>query len=306
MNVPNVLPRATTQTVRRPAMPRIGSRIFTHIVLIGFGVVVAYPFYYMFTTGLKDFFESITSPPTIFPVDGLHPENYVDAWNKAPWGRYFANTFFIAGVNVTGEIITSILAAYALARMQFKGKNVLFALLLATYMMPSEATLIPNFVMMSKPLPGQSAIFPILRLGLYDSYAVQIVPFLATAFSIFLLRQQFLAVPQELRDAAVIDGAGHLRFLWSVVLPISVPALVTVAIISFYGSWNAFQWPLIFTSHPEIQPVQVGLNAFRNEASSTYHLLMAAASFVVAPIVLLYLVGQRYLVQGVARTGIRG
>ncbi len=190
--------------------------------------------------------------------------------------------------------------------MKFKGRAVLFTVLLAAYMMPSEATLIPNFVMMSKPLPGASAFWPILRLGLYDTYAVQIIPFLASAFSIFLLRQQFMSVPQELHDAAVIDGAGHLRFLWSVVLPISVPALVTVAIISFYGSWNSFQWPLIFTSHPEIQPVQVGLNAFRSESSSQYHLLMSAASFVVAPIVLLYLIGQRSRGQGVARTGIRG
>jgi len=173
-------------------------------------------------------------------------------------------------------------------------------------MMPGEATLIPNYVMMSKPIPGQSAFFPILRLGLYDTYQAQILPFLASAVSIFLLRQQFLSVPNELHDAAVIDGAGHLRFLWSVVLPISVPALVTVAILSFYGSWNAFQWPLIVTSNPDIRPVQVALNAFRAEAGTSYHLLMAAAAFVVAPIVLLYLVGQRYLVQGVARTGIRG
>jgi multiple sugar transport system permease protein len=181
-----------------------------------------------------------------------------------------------------------------------------FALFLATYMMPNEATLIPNFVMMSKAPPGVNPFFPIPRLNLYDTYAAQILPFLASAFSVFLLRQQFLAIPKELRDAAVIDGAGHLRFLWSVVLPISVPALVTVAILSFYASWNAFQWPFIVTSSDAIRPIQVGLNAFRAEAGSQYHLLMAAASFVVAPIVLLYLVGQRFLVQGVARTGIRG
>ena len=227
-------------------------------------------------------------------------------WNKAPWGRYFANTFLIAGVNTIGELITSVLAAYAFARINFKGKTVLFTILLATYMMPAEATLIPNYVMMAKPIPGQSPLFPILRLGLYDTYQAQILPFLASAVSIFLLRQQFLSVPNELHDAAKIDGAGHFRFLWSVVLPISVPALVTVAILSFYGSWNAFQWPLIVTSNPDIRPVQVGLNAFRAEAGSSYHLLMAAAAFVVAPIVLIYLVGQRYLVQGVARTGIRG
>lgn len=276
-----------------------------HAVLIAVGVVVAYPFYFMLTSSVKPFFEATQVPPTLWPHE-FRFENYVEVWNKAPWATYFKNTVFVAVANTLGELATSVLAAYAFAWMGFKGKAALFTVLLATYMMPAEATLIPNFVMMSKPLPGQNPFFPIVRLGLYDTYQVQILPFLASAFSIFLLRQQFLTVPKELRDAAVIDGAGHLRFLWSVVLPISVPALVTVAIISFYGSWNSFQWPLIVTSNPDIRPIQVGLNAFRAEAGASYHLLMAAASFVVAPVVLLYLVGQRYLVQGVARTGIRG
>jgi multiple sugar transport system permease protein len=120
------------------------------------------------------------------------------------------------------------------------------------------------------------------------------------------MRQFFLSIPNELADAARIDGAGHLRFLWSVVLPLSIPALITAGLITFLGSWNAFQWPLIVTSKPDFRPVQVGLSAFRQEAGASYHLLMAASTFVVAPIVLLFLVAQRYLVQGIARTGIRG
>lgn len=294
MNVPTSRRRIFNGTTPRLRTPGLSSTIVKHAVLLLVGAVVAYPFYFMVTTALKDFFEATAVPPTIFPTE-LHPENFATAWNKAPWLRYFANSLLVAGASTIGELITAVLAAYAFAQMQFKGKTFLFALLLATYMMPAEATLIPNFVIVSKRF-----------LNLYDTYWVQILPFLATAFSIFLLRQQFLAVPKELRDAAVIDGAGHLRFLWSVVLPISVPALVTVAIISFYGSWNAFQWPLIVTNNPDIRPVQVALSAFRGEAGSSYHLLMAAAAFVVAPMVLLYLVGQRYLVQGVARTGIRG
>jgi multiple sugar transport system permease protein len=295
MNVPSVLPQLSTRAVRRPPIPPISSTWVKHAVLILVGAVVAYPFYFMVSTSLKSFFEATTTPPTLFPTEGFQFDNYATAWNKAPWARYFANTVLVAGANTLGELVTSVLAAYAFARMNFKGKAALFGLLLATYMMPAEATLIPNFVLVSRRY-----------LNLYDTYQVQIIPFLASVFSIFLLRQQFLSVPKELHDAAVIDGAGHARFLWSVVLPISVPALVTVAIISFYGSWNAFQWPLIVTNTPDIRPVQVGLNAFRAEAGSSYHLLMAACSFVVAPIVLLYLVGQRYLVQGVARTGIRG
>jgi multiple sugar transport system permease protein len=289
----------------RPRLPTITSALFKHLVLVVVGLAVSYPFYFMVTTAFKDFFEATATPPTLFP-SSLHPENYAEVWSRQPWGRFFANTFFIAGVTVVGEIVIAVLAAYAFAQMNFRGKNVLFALFLATYMMPTEATLIPNFVMMSKAPPGVNPLFPIPRLNLYDTYAAQILPFLASAFSVFLLRQQFLAIPKELHDAARIDGAGHTRFLWSIVLPISVPALVTVAILSFYASWNAFLWPFIVTSSEEIRPIQVALNAFSAEAGSQYHLLMAAASFVVAPIVLLYLVGQRFLVQGVARTGIRG
>jgi multiple sugar transport system permease protein len=154
--------------------------------------------------------------------------------------------------------------------------------------------------------PSRVACAGLPCLGWFDSYQVQIVPFIASAFSIFLLRQFFLSIPNELADAARIDGAGHLRFLWSIVLPLSIPALITAGLITFLGSWNAFQWPLIVTSKPDFRVVQVGLSAFRQEAGSSYHLLMAASTFVVAPIVLLFLVAQRYLVQGIARTGIRG
>jgi multiple sugar transport system permease protein len=304
VNLPQALPRAIAGPMR-PRLPAIGSSVGKHLILIVTGIVVAYPFYFMVSTALKDFFEATAVPPTIFPTT-LHPENFAEAWARQPWGRYFANTILVSSITVVGEVIIAVLAAYAFAQMSFKGKNVLFAIFLATYMMPGEATLIPNFVMMSKAPPGVNPIFPIPRLNLYDTYAAQILPFLASAVSVFLLRQQFLGIPKELRDAARIDGAGNLRFLWSVALPISIPALVTVAVLSIYGSWNSFQWPFIVTSSEAIRPIQVGLNAFRGEAGSQYHLLMAAASFVVAPMVLLYLVGQRFLVQGVARTGIRG
>lgn len=279
---------------RAAALRRLRAALPKHALLVAVGILMIYPFYYMLSTSLKSDVEARAIPPTLLPTT-YHFENYAAAWAAAPWARYFANTLFIAAVTTAGELILATLAAYAFARMRFLGKATLFAILLATYMMPGEATLIPNFVIMSKRY-----------LNLYDTYWAQILPFLASAFSIFLLRQQFLSVPQELQDAAVIDGAGHLRFLWSIALPISVPALVTVAIISFYGSWNAFQWPLIVTSNPDIRPIQVGLNAFRGEAGTEYHLLMAAAAFVVAPVIALYLIGQRYLVQGIATTGIRG
>jgi len=281
--------------------PRVGT-IAKHAVLILVAGVVAYPFYFMVTSSFKDILEAIRTPPTIFPSE-LHPENYTDAWSRAPWGRYFVNTIFVSVSVTILELATACLAAYAFARMRFRGKNLLFTIFLATLMIPGEATLIPRYVLMS---PSRVACAGLPCLGWFDSYQVQIVPFIASAFSIFLMRQFFLSIPSELSDAARMDGAGHLRFLWSIVLPLSVPALITAGLITFLGSWNAFQWPLIVTSRPDFRPVQVGLSAFRQEAGSSYHLLMAASTFVIAPIVLLYLAAQRYLVQGIARTGIRG
>jgi multiple sugar transport system permease protein len=162
-------------------------------------------------------------------------------------------------------------------------------------MIPAEATVIPNFVIMGRRY-----------LNLYDTYWALILPFLASGFSIFLLRQFFLAFPRELFDAARIDGAGHLRYLWSVVLPNSLPALTTVALFNYLASWNAFLWPLLMTSQDELRPVQVGINSFNSEFGSQYHLTMAAATFVILPVIALYLVAQRQFIQGYARTGIRG
>jgi multiple sugar transport system permease protein len=267
-----------------------------HALLIFGGVVAAFPFYWMFTTSFKEFAEAARTPPVLWPTS-WHPENWVEAWQypHTLWGRAFVNTIGIATATVLGELATAVLAGYAFARMRFRGRGILFALLLATIFIPSEATLIPNFVLMSRRF-----------LGWYDTYTAQIVPFLATVFSIFLLRQFFLSVPQELHDAARIDGAGHLRFLWSVALPLIRPALITVSLLAFLSTWNAFLWPLIITSSPEIRPIQVQLIQFTSEGGSRYHLLMAGAAFVILPTLVVYLVAQRYFIEGVARTGIRG
>jgi multiple sugar transport system permease protein len=247
----------------------------------------------MISTAFKSFFEATQFPPTMFPHE-LHFENFATAWGDAPWAGFFRNTFLI-GIAVTlGELTTSVLAAYAFARLSFKGQGAIFFILLATYMIPGEATLIPNFVLVTR------------YLHIVDTLQVQIIPFLASVFSIFLLRQHFRSIPNELADAAEVDGAGHLRFLWSVVLPLSVPVLVTVTLITGLGVYDAFQWPLLVTNSDAVRPVQVGMAQFRTEFGAQYHLEMAAATFVIAPVVLIFLFAQRYLIQGVARTGIRG
>jgi multiple sugar transport system permease protein len=264
--------------------------------LIFGAAVAAFPFYWMITTSFKEFGEAAKSPPLLWPTS-WHPENWAEAWQypHTLWANAFANTIFIATLTTVGELTTSVLAGYAFARMRFRGRGILFALLLATLFIPSEATIIPNFVLMSRRY-----------LGWYDTYTAQIVPFLVSVFSIFLLRQFFLGIPQELHDAARIDGAGHIRFLWSVGLPLVRPALVTVSLLTFLNSWNAFLWPLIITSRPEIRPIQVMLVQFTSEGGSRYHLLMAGAAFVILPTLIVYLIAQRYFIEGVARTGIRG
>lgn len=277
---------------RRMRLPR-GRTISKHLVLAAVAIIIAFPFYWMLTTAFKSFFEATLFPPTLFPAEA-HPENFQTAWDSAPWSRYFVNTVIIATAVTVGEVTTAVLAAYAFARMQFRGKQLMFMLVLATLMIPSEATLIPSFVLVTKYLHWTNTLH------------VQIVPFLASAFSIFLLRQHFLSIPNELADAARIDGAGHLRFLRSVVLPLSVPVLVTVALITGIGVWDSFQWPLLVTSSDTVRPIQVGMAQFRTEFGAQYHLEMAAATFVIAPVVVVFLIAQRHLIQGVARTGIRG
>lgn len=278
-------------------MPRaMAAGLAKHAVLLFGGAVAAFPFYWMITTSFKELPEAARNPPVLWPTS-WHLENWVEAWQypHTLWGNAFVNTIFIATATTLGVLVTSVLAGYAFARMSFRGRGVLFAILLATIFIPGEATLIPQFVLMSRRF-----------LGWYDTYTAQIVPFLATIFSIFLMRQFFLSIPQELQDSARIDGAGHLRFLWSIALPLVRPALITIALIEFLASWNAFLWPFIVTSRPEIRPIQVQLVQFSSEGGSQYHLLMAGAAFVILPLLVVYLVAQRYFIEGIARTGIRG
>lgn len=272
-------------------------------LLLG-ALAMVFPFYWMLTTSFKSFAEAGQFPPTLLPT-AWHLENWSEAWTQpnAFWESGFRNSIVIGALVTLADLATAVLAGYAFARMRFRGRNVVFAVLLATLMIPAEATLIPNYILVSK---SPRACLGLPCLGLYDSLAVQIIPFAAQVFSIFLLRQFFLSVPQELQDSATLDGAGQLRFLWSVALPLVRPALITVALVSMLASWNAFLWPLLVTSKDEFRPVQVVLAQFNQEYGSSYHLAMAGAAFVILPMVVVYLAAQKYFIEGIARTGIRG
>ncbi|MGB4594696.1 MAG: carbohydrate ABC transporter permease [Anaerolineaceae bacterium] len=226
--------------------------------------------------------------------------NYVQAWNEANFSKYFLNSVLITLGSITGLLFTSILAGYAFGRIEFKGKNFIFSLFLATMMIPESVTLIPNYMLIRGaviPLPGGTWL---------NTYWALTVPFLANAFSIFLLRQFFAQIPKELWDAARMDGADHLRFLIQIVLPISKAPIMTVLLFAFTGSWNAFQWPLLVTTKDTWRPLMVGLWSFVNEAGPQTHLLMAGAVITLIPILIVYFITQKQFTQGIATTGLKG
>lgn len=276
--------------------------VLTHAVLGGGVVLVALPFMWMLVTSLKSTADAATFPSGtslrelvgVFVPQGWHFENYVEAWNAAPFGRYFLNTVIVAFGTTAGVLITSVLAAYAFAKMKFAGSGVLFLLVLATMMIPHEATYIPNFVIAR-------------QLDWYNNYKGLILPWIASAFSIFLLRQFFKAIPNEMYEAAQLDGCTRFRFLWQFVLPLSKPALITAGLSTFIASWNSLFWPLVIIKDPQMFVLQRGLSEFVNgEHGVDYNLLMAASAFTVLPIVILYFFAQKQFVEGIASSGLKG
>jgi multiple sugar transport system permease protein len=295
-----------TREVLIARIPRRISRGLLYTVLTVGAVTSLAPFVWMILTSLKSYREVATRvfwpaslrlstysmPAEQRPIPHLL-YNYVQAWNAAPFARYFANSFFIACCTATGVLITSALAAYAFARLNFYGKNVIFTLFLATMMIPFEIIMIPNFITIS-------------NLKWVNTYQAMIIPWIASVFGIFLLRQFFATIPHDLYDAALLDGCGHFRFLTQVVLPLSKPALISVGLFNFLGSWNAFTWPLIVTREEKMYPIQVGLRYFVTESGTATQELMAAATITILPLLILYFFAQRQFIEGISTTGLKG
>jgi multiple sugar transport system permease protein len=246
----------------------------------------------MISTSFKGVEEASAFPPTMWPTQWIW-DNYPRALQAAPFGRYLVNTVFVAVSQMLLVLTTSSLAAYAFARVPFVGKNVVFLCFLATMMIPVEVLIIPDFIIMKE-------------LNWYDTYLALIIPWSTSVFAIFLLRQYFLSIPNELWDAAQIDGCGRFGFLWRIAVPIAKPAIVTVGLLSFHGAWNALLWPLIFTGSPDMRVLQVGLAAFQTDARVQYHLWMAAATLTMAPMLVIFFFAQRYFIEGASRSGIKG
>ncbi|HBG00562.1 MAG TPA: ABC transporter permease [Firmicutes bacterium] len=263
-----------------------------YTVLFAGAAIMMLPFIWMITSSIKAPHEMTLRTIQWLPAVPQW-QNYKIAWEAAPFDIYFRNSFMIAFTVMFIEVIFSSLAAYAFAKLNFFGKNFLFLLFLGTMMIPGEVMLIPNYITM-------------VNFGWVDTYWALIVPWTVSVFSIFLLRQFFLSIPHELFEAAVLDGCGKFKYLTAVMLPLSKPALVTVMLFKFIGSWNSFLWVLIMTNTPSMRTIPVGLTYFVSDVGSYYNYLMAASTFAMAPILILFLLLQKQFIQGIARTGLKG
>jgi ABC-type glycerol-3-phosphate transport system permease component len=275
---------------------KVAGNVITYTFLI-LGVVISItPFVWMILTS----FMSLGEAQGIRWIPSeLHFENYVVAWNEAQFSEYFVNSVVITIITLTGELTFSITAAYAFARIKFPGRDAIFGLMLSTMMIPAMVNIIPNFLTVT----WLGRIGPIPWINNWPALSI---PFMGSVFAIFLLRQFFAQVPDELYDAARIDGAGHLRFLITTVLPLSKAPVMVIIVLSFIGSWNALAWPMLVTNSPEWRPIAVGLYNFVEEAGQAFNLMMAGAFIAIIPILVLYFFTQKQFTESIARSGLKG
>ncbi len=268
-----------------------------------FGVVMLLPFLWSLSTSLKPDDEIISIPVRWVPSH-ITLEHYQYAFTAVPFGRYFANSMVLAVIGVVTNVFLGALAGYAFARLRFRGNRLLFRLLLASMMVPPVVTLVPSFLIVrSIPLAGGNTVVGQGGSGLLNTYWAVILPGAVGAFAVFLMRQFFLALPEELGEAARVDGCPEFRIFWNVYLPLCKPALATLAVFTFIAGWNAFLWPLIVLNDPQMSTVQMGLAAFSYNKSTDYGPLMAGSVVALLPTLLLFAIGQRYLTRGIAFTG---
>jgi ABC-type glycerol-3-phosphate transport system permease component len=286
------------QTAKKhPKSQRVDwGKVAAYVILIVWSLISLIPFFYTISVSLMNLTEATGGaflPST--PQWG----NYLTAWDDANFSLFFWNTVKITLIIITGQVIFCTMAAYAFAQLEFPGKNFLFALILATLLLPEAITWVPNFITVS--WLGRMGPIPWM-----NNWPALTIPFMASAFSIFLLRQFFMQIPNELWDSAQIDGAGHIRYLIQVVVPLSKAPIVTVILFGFIGSWNALAWPILVTTTEEWRVISYGLLAFIDEAGAQFHLQMAGAVISMLPIVLLYFFTQKQFTEGIARSGLKG
>ncbi|MGF2053957.1 carbohydrate ABC transporter permease [Vagococcus fluvialis] len=261
-----------------------------YVLLFTVSILLLGPLLWMFSTSLKSMQEIVSFPPTIIP-EKVQWHNYIDAINSFPFFKYMGNTFFITILVMIGTILSNSFIAYGFSKIDFPFKNLFFSLVLSTMMIPSFITMIPQYIVFSK-------------IGWVGTYLPLIVPsFFGNAFHIFLLRQFYLSISNELIDAAKVDGANHFYIWFKLMLPLTKPALITIGILSFNGTWNDFIGPLLYIHDEAKYTLQIGLQVFQNQSTTQWNLLMASAFLTLVPTILLFFFAQKYFIKGMDLTG---
>ncbi len=266
----------------------------TYLFLFLMALIVLFPFYWMIISSLKDLAEYREPIPTFWPR-AIHLTNYLEAFSTGSLGRLFMNTAYVGIVSTILSLVITVLTAFAFARLEFKGKDAMFAALLATMMIPGELFTITNYATVTK-------------LGWMNTYTVLIVPFLVSVFYIYLLRQNFLQIPNELYLAAKVDGTSDLKYLWKVMVPLALPTLISITILKMMGAWNSYVWPRLVANDAAHSMITNGLrNSFNNASGETnYPVQMAAVTLVSAPLFMVFIALRKYIMSGVSRSGIKG
>ena len=269
-------------------------KFFVYAFLALMALIVLFPFYWMIISSLKTLEEYRLSVPTFWP-QRVMLVNYLDAFTTANLGKLFVNTMIVGVVSTILSLIITVLSAFAFARLEFKGRETMFALLLATMMIPGELFTITNYA-------------TVTQIGWMNTYKVLIVPFLVSVFYIFLLRQNFLQIPNELYLAAKVDGTSDLKYLWKVMVPLSLPTLISITILKMMGAWNSYIWPRLVANDEAHRLITNGLrNAFTDTTGDVnYPVQMAAVAIVSAPLFLVFIFLRKYIMAGVSRSGIKG
>ncbi|ACL42574.1 binding-protein-dependent transport systems inner membrane component (plasmid) [Pseudarthrobacter chlorophenolicus A6] len=283
---------STIATRRTPPTLKIIGSWTSHILLILTALITLVPFIWMISTALKPAGEVFSAPPKLIG-SSIQWGNFADAWNYLPFGRFMLNGVLVSALGTLIVVSTSAMAAYAFSRLRWRGRNGVFLIYLGTLMIPQEVLIVPMFILMR-------------NFGWVNSYQALIIPWAFTAFGTFLLRQFFLTLPDELEDAARIDGANRFVSFTKILLPLVRPALGTLAVFTFIGYWNSFLWPLLIVSDVNMATVPLGLNMFLGQTGNQWNLLMAASTISILPSVLMVLGLQRYLVKGIALSGLGG
>ncbi len=274
---------------KRPRARTIAFRLLIWLLLAAGAAMVLTPFVYMVATSLETNAQIGSLTPQFIPQP-FEWGNYQSVWEQLPIGRFFVNSLIVAGSITCCQVITASLAAYAFARLRFPGRSALFAVYLATLIIPFQVTLIPNYIL-------------IHYLGWHNTYQGMIAPFVSSVFSTFLLRQFFLTLPADLEEAALLDGAGHFSIYARIVMPLAKPALAALVIFAFLGSWNNFLWPLVVVDTESLKTLPLGIIEFQSQYTIQWNLLMVGASLSLIPVLIVYVIAQRWIVEGIALTG---